>query len=331
MGPSLPPLLTDHLTDTLSGHHGLYEHALLDRPRTELGYTTDDNARALVVLSRGFPEVSIGLYLDFVIRGRVLGGWHNRMDDRGRWTDARGSDDAHGRAIWGLGHVVRWRDVGRARSALISGLDLDSNHPRANAYAVLGAAAAMEADPGLPELTAFLTRVGSTLPRVSSYGWEWPEPRLTYDNARLPQALMATGRALGDDTMVDDGLRLLEWLVEIEHGDAGFAFTSVAGRDPKGPAQRFDQQPIEAWAMADACLLAAEIDGHDRWEGPLEDAAMWILGRNITGALLYDSDTGAGFDGLEPTGVNLNRGAESTLAGLGALDALRRHQGSTVP
>jgi hypothetical protein len=141
---------------------------------------------------------------------------------------------------------------------------------------------------------------------------------------------MAAGRALEDETLIDDGLRLLEWLLMVEHDDVGFAFTSVAGRDPKGTAQRFDQQPIEAWAMADACLLAAEIDGHDRWEGPLEDAAMWILGRNATGALLYDSGTGAGFDGLEPTGVNRNRGAESTLAALGALDALRRHQGSTV-
>jgi hypothetical protein len=82
--------------------------------------------------------------------------------------------------------------------------------------------------------------------------------------------------------------------------------------------------------MADACLLAVEIDGHDRWERPLEDAAMWILGRNDARVLLYDSSTGAGFDGLEPASANQNRGAESTLAALGALDALRRYQGSTV-
>jgi hypothetical protein len=141
---------------------------------------------------------------------------------------------------------------------------------------------------------------------------------------------MATGRALEDETLIDDGLRLLEWLLMVEHDDVGFSFTSVAGRDPAEHGSRFDQQPIEAWAMADACLLAVEIDGHDRWERSLVDAAMWILGRNDAGVPLYDSGTGAGFDGLEPASANQNRGAESTLAALGALDALRRYQGSTV-
>jgi hypothetical protein len=330
MGPTLPTLRTDYLTGTLTGQHGLYEHALLDRPRRSLGYTTDDNARALVVLCRAFPESDIGLYLDFVVGGRVPGGWHNRMTDQGWWADVHGSDDAHGRAIWGLGCAYRWRDSNHARAALISGLDLNSPHPRANAYAALGAAEAMEAEPALPGLESFLRRIASRLPRVSSHGWEWPEPRLTYDNARIPLALMMAGRALENDALIDDGLHLLGWLVQVEHTGAGFSFTSPDGRDPTGPGPKFDQQPIEAWAMADACLLAAEIDGHDRWEAPLEDAAMWILGRNATGAALYDPHTGAGFDGLEPSGVNLNRGAESTLAALGALDALRRYQGSTV-
>jgi hypothetical protein len=269
-------------------------------------------------------------YLDFVVRGRVPGGWHNRMTDQGRWADVRGSDDAHGRAIWGLGHAFRWRDSSQARPALLSGLDLNSSHPRANAYATLGAAEALEAEPGLPGLESFLGHVATRIPRVSTQEWEWPEPRLTYDNARIPQALMAAGRALENDTFVDDGLRLLDWLVQTEHAGAAFRFTSVAGRDPAGRGPGFDQQPIEAWAMADACLLAAQIDGDDRWERPLEDAAMWFMGRNDTGATLYDPQTGAGFDGLQPLGVNQNRGAESTLAALGALDALHTHQRSRV-
>ncbi len=330
MGRSLPPVRADHLTRTLTGPHGLYEHALLDRPRRRLGYTTDDNARALVVLSRGFPEVDIGLYLDFVVRGRVPGGWHNRMTRRGRWADDRGSDDAHGRAVWGLGCALLGPYADKARGALIAGLDLVSRHSRANAYAILGAAAALETEQGIPGVRDFLRLAGSRLPRTTEHGWGWPEPRLTYDNARIPQALVAAGLALGDDTMIEDGLRFLAWLIDVEEGGSGFSFTPVAGREPNRRGPGFDQQPIEAWGMADACLLATAIDSDRRWTLALDAAAMWILGRNDVGAVLYDVETGAGFDGLEREGVNQNRGAESTLAALGAIDALSSHLGSSV-
>jgi hypothetical protein len=252
------------------------------------------------------------------------------MTEQGEWADTRGPDDAHGRALWGLGRSLAGPNAELARPALIAGLDLDSHYPRANAYATLGAAAALEAEPDLPGITAFLTLVSTRLPRVEWDGWGWPEPRLTYDNARVPQALVAAGLALGDDTMVGDGLRFLGWLIEIERNGTGFSFTPVGGREPRQRGPEFDQQPIEAWGMADACLLAAEIDGSGGWAGALEDAAMWVMGRNDTGAALYDPETGAGFDGLEREGVNQNRGAESTLAALGALDALRRKQENTV-
>ena len=141
---------------------------------------------------------------------------------------------------------------------------------------------------------------------------------------------MAAGRALGDEALVSEGLRLLDWLVGVEHGENGFSFTPVGGRGPESLSPGFDQQPIEAWAMADACLLAFEIEGGERWATATEDAAMWVMGRNDTHGVLYDPATGAGFDGLEADGVNQNRGAESTLAVLGALDALRRLQESRV-
>ena len=97
----------------------------------------------------------------------------------------------------------------------------------------------------------------------------------------------------------------------------------MGGRGPGESGPAFDQQPIEAWAMADACLRAAMVDGGTQWETGLTDAADWFLGRNDTGAVLYDGRTGAGYDGLEAKGVNENRGAESTLAALGALQARR--------
>jgi hypothetical protein len=321
---ALAPPDTRHL-EVLTGQFGLYEHAILDRPRRSHGYTTDDNARALVVLSDIRPDgPGTRRYLEFVLAGRVPGGWHNRMSPFGVWIDARGSDDAHGRALWGLGSVLATEHAGRVFPVFSKGLDFESPHPRSNAYAVLGAVAALRSWPAAPKIEAFLQRTARRLPRPQSGAWAWPEPRLTYDNARIPEALMAAGAMLDDENMVADGLVLLEWLIETETHERGFSFTPVGGRGPdeKGPA--FDQQPIEAWAMADACLRAIFVDGGSLWDTSLAAAAAWFLGRNDTGAILYDHSTGAGYDGLEAAGVNLNRGAESTLAALGALQAGHR-------
>jgi hypothetical protein len=319
------PSPNTHHLEILTGQLGLYEHALLDRPRRSCGYTTDDNARALVVLRHIRPDhPGMRRYLEFVLAGRVPGGWHNRMSPFGVWVDARGSDDAHGRALWGLGSALATEDPRRVFPVLTSGLDLDSPYPRSNAYAVLGAVAALEAWPAAPKVEAFLQRTARRLPRPRRGAWKWPEPRLTYDNARIPEALLAAGATLGDESMVAEGLDLLEWLIETETGADGFSFTPVGGRGQGESGPAFDQQPIEAWGMADACLRAITVEGGSRWDIGLTDAAAWFLGRNDSGAILYDGSTGAGYDGLEATGVNLNRGAESTLAALGALQAGHR-------
>jgi hypothetical protein len=143
---------------------------------------------------------------------------------------------------------------------------------------------------------------------------------LTYDNARLPEALIALGEVLGDPSITADGLDLLEWLVGTETLGDHFSFTPVGGRGPDGRKPAFDQQPLEAWAMADACHAAHRADpGNDRWTAAMAKAIGWFDGKNDTGLAVYDPATGAGFDGLEPESVNQNRGAESTIAALGSL------------
>jgi hypothetical protein len=327
----LPDLNLEHLK-RLTGPHGLFEHAEYSTPRVELGYTTDDNARALVVMSRALDPAEMAeetpRYLDFVVRGRTPFGWHNRMSRHGEWVDRRGSDDAHGRALWGLGSVIAAGVLDPdGVAAFIAGLDLDTVHIRSNCYAVLGAAEVAESKQFPTEteatLEAFLDRAVERLPRGRTGVWAWPEPTLTYDNARLPHALLAAGSALDEPGLIDDGLRLLDWLVGVEMSkDGWFSFTPTAGRGPGQTGPAFDQQPIEAWGMADACLAASRLDGSGDWITTIEEAAFWFLGHNDAGAHLYDPETGGGFDGLESGGVNLNQGAESTLAALGALQAL---------
>jgi hypothetical protein len=317
----------------LTGSHGLFEHAEYGRPRLKHGYTTDDNARALVVLSAGGVEDMAdesSRYLRFVVAGRVPFGWHNRLSRHGEWSDRRGSEDAHGRALWGLGSMISSVALDPdAVAAFMAGLDLDTGHVRSNCYGVLGAAAVLESGSLPPEMEGavedFLIRATNRVPGPTRGKWAWPEPSLTYDNARLPHALMAGGSALGDEGMIEDGLHLLDWLIGVERAEGGwFSFTPTGGRRPGEWGPAFDQQPIEAWAMADACLLAGRVDRSGSWMSALEEASHWFLGSNDVGVALYDPATGGCHDGLERDGVNLNRGAESTLSALGALQALDR-------
>ena len=316
IGPRL-----DHLL-TLTGPFGLYEHALLRRPRIGHGYTTDDNGRALVVLSRIGGDVMklVAPYRRYVLAAFTPVGFRNRLSASGQWLDRVGSEDAQGRALWGLAHIAS--DDDEALGAISGWKSLRTLHPRANAYAVLAMCELARRHPDYPDLDRALEAFSSRLPRPNPQReWTWPEPRLTYDNARIPQALIEAGILIGDSTMLDDGLDLLEWLIATETGHRGFSFTPVGGRGPITSKPAFDQQPIEAWGMADACLSASRID--PRFAPAFTSAVEWFLGRNDTGTLMYEAETGACYDGLTWDGVNLNCGAESTLSALGALAAVQ--------
>jgi len=319
----LPRPRLDHLSK-LTGPKGLFEHARYDEPRIEHGYTTDDNARALSVLAAlgttlPITPLPIAPYRGFVLSARNRVGWHNRLSHRGRWLDRVGSDDSQGRAIWGLSAIALPHDL-EVNTALAEAVrTFDSPHPRANAYAVIGLAN-LVAD-GLSWAEPHLFELTTKLPAPRAGRWRWPEHRLTYANARLPQALILAGDVLALASTLQAGLDLLDWLIDSETLDECFSFTPHTGRGLGDRVPAFDQQPIEAWAMADAALAAWRIEGSGRWLDAIEDASMWFMGRNDVGLPLYDHSTGAGYDGLHRDRVNLNRGAESTLSALGALAA----------
>jgi len=329
--PSYPPLPAprfDHLR-RLTTRAGLFEHARFDVPRVEHGYCTDDNARALVVVSRQ-AEASGGLadlaatYLGFVLEARTNGGaFHNRRAPDGAWSDDVGSDDSQGRAWWGLGTAARSAPTEWMRQAGADAFStcttFDSQHLRANAYAALGAAEMLIADPGHPAARDLLSRTSGVIADAASSSIPWPEARITYDNARIPDALMAAGRSLGNTRLSNVGLRLLEWLVDAESSGRHFSFAPADGWSIGQPRPGFDQQPIEAWAMADACHRAWRMTGDPIWRTRVLRSARWLLGVNDAGLALYDPDTGATYDGLEAASVNENCGAESTLAGIAAL------------
>jgi hypothetical protein len=313
------------MTDRL----GIWEHAEFTTPRVEHGYCTDDNARALIVVSRQTdpsPELvrMAGIYLAFLRDARLPeGGFHNRRSSDGSWEDVVGSDDSQGRALWALGSVAgrgpaSWmRDLGLEMFG--EQRDFRSPSPRANAFAVLGASEILRSLPDHAPAWDTLERCVDHLFARDDARWPWPEDRLAYDNARIPEALLAAGTLLTDDRLVDSGLRLLEWLAATEFSGGHFSFTPAAGWAPGETRPRFDQQPVEAAAMADACARAWSVTGDGMWKDLVERAAQWFLGANDTGAALYDPRTGGCEDGLGPDYTNLNQGAESTLAALAVL------------
>lgn len=328
LSASTPTPRFDHLR-ALTDRAGLWEHALFLTPRVEHGFCTDDNARALLVVSRqaalsgGLADLA-ATYLGFVLEARTAtGAFRNRRDAAGRWRDTAGSDDSQGRAWWGLGTATRWGPTEWMRRAAAEAFatctSFDSPHLRANAYVVLGAADVLTADSDHAAAWALLERTVGVIADASLRTIPWPEARLTYDNARLPDAMLAAGERLGDRRLISVGLRMLEWLVEVETAGDRFSFTPPGGWSVGESRPGFDQQPIEAWAMADACHRAWAMTGDDIWRMRALRAARWLNGSNDAGMPLYDPDTGATFDGLEDGSVNQNCGAESTLAGIATL------------
>lgn len=325
--PELPELAFGHLA-RMTTPMGIWEHARFSHPRTEHGLCVDDNARALILLL-GLPELSpelrdmAAIYMRFLEEAALPGGgFRNRRSADGAWADVVGSDDSQGRAIWALGNVVgdaREPALQRSALALYDRQRFRQPSPRANAFAVLGAVELLSAVPDHPYARTQIATWSSAIKPRQGYDWPWPEDRLAYDNARLPEALLAAGVALEDEPMMSEGLRLLEWLVEIETHEDHFSFTPVGGWARGEVRPGFDQQPVEAKAMADACARAWLVTNDHTWIEMLDLAAQWFLGENDLGIALYNPDTGGGYDGLTPTGANLNQGAESTIAALGTL------------
>jgi hypothetical protein len=192
------------------------------------------------------------------------------------------------------------------------------------AYAALGAAEVLQVDTGQAHARDLLAAAVASIGETASSAWPWPEPRLSYANAALPDALVAAGTALADEDLLARGLELLDWLAEIETRDGHLSVTPVGGWDPGQPRPAFDQQPIEVATLAEAGARAYEATKQPRWLELVRRSADWFGGRNDTGAVLYDAETGGGCDGLLPSGRNANQGAESTLALIATLQHAHR-------
>ncbi len=310
----------------LTNEGGLHEHAEFTKPRPEHGYCVDDVARGLIVVVREPAQTPTleGLsrqYLHFILAAQASDGrFHNRPAipaTPGCWQDEPSTDDCWGRALWALGSAASHAPA-LARPALVQferSAHLRSPWLRATTFAALGAAEVLLAQPGHPGARALLQDAASAIGSPPGDPmWLWPEARLQYANAALPEVLLRAGHLLGDTVALNNGLDMLTWLLGVETAGDHLSITPVGGWVRGEPRPAFDQQPIELAALADVCAVAFTLTGQPRWRDAVLRCAAWFLGANDAATPLHDNESGGCCDGLERAGRNENQGAESTLA-----------------
>ncbi len=329
---ALPPTLAAvrRLTDGC----GILQHSLYVVPNRDHGYCVDDNARALLLmhqldgpLAAEADELAI-TYASFVQHAwnSDLTRFRNFMSFDRQWKEAAGSEDSCGRSLWAIGVTAaqaRHYDLRIWASSLFdqaAGMALELGAVRSRSFAMLGAAAMQTAHPehgmSLHIMKDYGAFMRGLLRQNRREGWYWLEDSLSYDNARLPEALLRAGIALSDDGMIADGLATLEWLKDMQSAPAGHfraVGTDSFGRSMQRPLP-FDQQPLEATATIDACAAAYEATGESRWISEAERAYGWFLGANDLELPVATHEDGGCYDGLMPDRVNLNQGAESVLS-----------------
>ena len=312
----------------LSDDTGLFEHALYATPRRAHGYCLDDVARGLLVLCREparrdtaqLVDPLTERYLAFVVHAQSPdGGFHNRLGFDRRWQDEPGLGDWWGRALWALGTAAVRSPLPWVRERAMHGFESSvrqrSLWPRSMAFAALGAAEVLAAHPAHQGAADLLADAAKMIERPEPGAhWPWPEDRLRYANAVLPEVLIAAGHLLRDPEAGYQGLELLDWLLATESGPGHLSPTGSHGWRAGGPRPAFDQQPLEAAALADACARAFDTSRDIQWIAGVERAVGWFLGENDKRVALYDKSSGGGYDGLHPHGHSFNQGAESTLA-----------------
>jgi len=340
----LPPRIRlDHL-DAMSDDTGLFQHANHSVPDRLHGYCVDDNARALLVASalnvsgeEPMAEASCGRYAAFVQHA-----WNpdrrrfrNFMGYDRRWLEEAGSEDSHGRALWALGECAR-NDANPARRKWAATLFNEAlgaagefSSPRAWAFTLLGVDAYGEAIALKPDVAQLRHRLAERLMElvasVETPDWVWFEKSLSYENARLPQALIVTGVATSVPSYTAAGLRSLAWLMTLQTNPAG-CFRPIGSHgfgEELAPPRAFDQQPLEAAATISACRAAWRASSDPGWRADALRAFNWFLGSNDLSIPLADINTGSCSDGLHPDRANENRGGESVVSWLLALAETR--------
>ncbi len=331
----LPRARLDHL-NRLTDDTGILQHARYAVPDRTHGYCTDDNARALVAAAKYYDlfreteaQKLLGTYLSFVAYAqRADGLFHNFMGYDRRFLDESGSEDCYGRCLWGLAYTMyrgpsSYYDL--AKEVFENALsNLGTLNLRGRSYASLGLYYYLqrypEADDVVEKLARLAERTLKQYDEVRSDQWPWFEEVVAYDNAVVPESLFVAYEMTGEERCREVARRSLDFLIKMcDEGDHLALVGNEGWHTRAGEAAEFDQQPIDACGLVEACKVAFRLTGEREYLRYMRMAFDWFLGVNDIGQSLYDFKTGGCSDGLTPEGVSRNQGAESTICCLLAL------------
>ncbi len=348
----LPGWRLDHLI-RMTDSAGMFQHATFTLPNFAEGYCTDDNARALLltIILEQLGQTSTqtarlattyAAFLNYAFDPQK-NRFRNFMSFDRQWLEDVGSDDSQGRTLWVLGACVRHslrHDLQFWASQLfdqaLPGL-LEATSPRTWAFSLIGICNYLQrlagARPASQARDVLTQRLIDRFDATATDDWQWFEDRLTYDNARLAQGLIASGRNGGDPEATRIGLAALTWLMEHHRAPSG-CFRPIGCNGFYVREQhraQFDQQPVEAYAMISACIEAYQATEDPVWLAEARLAFEWFLGGNDLGLELYDAKSGGCYDGLQEDRINQNQGAESTLAFLLSLGEMKLLESILAP
>lgn len=333
----MPDPKFDHLY-RLTDDVGILQHANYIIPNRNHGYCTDDNARAIITvllaqnlsLEDKFLNKYGYRYLSFILHAfnEDNNRFRNFMSYNRKWIEEMGSEDSHGRAIWSLGLTIGISNIKEYENIALEIFEkaVESlskfNSPRTLAFGLIGIHAYLSRFSGDRKMKKHRAEIANKLFEMycqnAQDDWPWIENIVAYDNGKIPQALLMSGQWLQRQDMVEAGLLSLEWLLRIQTNEKGY-FTPIGnnGWYPKGgEIARFDQQPLEAQSILEACIEAFKVTQDKKWITEAQRCLEWFLGRNDLRISIYDYKTGGCSDGLSATGKGRNQGAESTLAWL---------------
>ncbi len=347
------PLQTDYLR-RLTDDTGIFQHSKFGIPDRTKGYTSDDNARALIAAVMLYRNQKNPLamdlvytYLSFIHHAQNEdGSFKNFMDYNRQFIEEVGSDDCLGRCLWSLGFTLSEPSIPdniqntcryMINQALPSVRNLKS--PRAQAYAIIGLNFLLQQRNSLPyafpypkgekkresflpkkEIELLIEEMASYLhdqyQHVKGEGWFWFEDSITYSNAMLPWALLKASQLSGRADMRRTALESLDFLAAKTFAKEGY-FKPVGCNgwlQRDGEAALYDEQAIEACEMLLACREAYEVMGDKKYLDRAYLCYEWYLGRNSRQISLLDPQTGACYDGIHSKGLNLNQGSESIIS-----------------
>lgn len=333
------------LTDSL----GVVQFAKHTEPELRYGYSTDDNARALMVAARALRSTAAGAKFGQAVGGggrsesgsaaelikrylaflsfvqRPSGIFANLVDSKRRIPRQEISQDTQGRTLWALGYLLAEEQVPTEirkkahrlfRKAIPVARKLTS--PRAIAFALLGFALYANVKPNI-RYKKFIEKLADLqlthYKETAEKDWLWFEQHLTYSNSKLSESLFAAYGATRKSAYLKVAEKTLEFLLDITFEKGYFSPIGQNGWYVRhGERAYFDQQPEDTSSMVETLIAAFRATGKERYRTLALHTFQWFLGKNHLNQMVYDEGTGGCYDGLGQHTLNLNQGAESTIS-----------------